>query len=1083
MRCPWALDEQSDSCGFVQWYSILSSNGHLWSASQVLVILLQALPFFRPPEGAILFDKHCFGELPSEEAISKFSEMDHLIAYSVSFSRAQALLDLTLILYPDDNRWRGIFEVAICYHQLADILTASIYRRDMVSLPHFRSYVQKIQFERVREVLINQGPGIMSPSPASDYSILSLGHQDPRCYIICYFHFLLDSPGDAPNDTSDQDSSIHLASLLDFQLHDQGNLIGFIQALDLCFTLMRTLIVGHKGQFQTARLSSAADSFMPIPHSLKQVNRVRGLMKILEARFRDKIQNIIPDKKSAFGQLADMGPFTSGSLDVPTYIQAVHRFHDSLNLAESPKNPLFSPYVERVRKVLLEPLSMKSLSDFAELAGLIMDRMRKSIGAEAYATEMQQIETGQTSRSSSDPAFIRPNPQPNLETAVGAQARHGRALEDSFIKASLQLPGKTFSDLQNPIQTPLGNYSARDQTEKTAKEAGPLTYDGVSSSYTEICTELRAELMDCFEQRDIFAPEFAPRGTAEMVLYGPKLLRFFQCLCLPEGAIQALDPPYEETLARRFNEKRLHEFLAILIFSECDIAAAQKFTIKLLARESWAEERCSIPTSRETLTELFGDTIAPEQFLARQAIFCPAVIVVGTEVSIPNLKEQRLPYIEEEIIGKGSFGTVFKTAIAGRHIFYPDSDPHFNRFTQWTAQVARKDFTMRTDLEFRRSTAAYEIMTTILSLRKESDNVLTSLGAFCIGSLTYSLFMPLATYTLTEFMMSYRPMRPGSRDQRAAVIKNVLGLADGLDFLHTRLKTNEGDDLVCYHLDLKPENILIFPDKTSVGNIYIWKISDFAMSYVKFRRQGEVQDTVIDFKSRFIRRQEQKSQDSPASKAPDQLGEGTCLAPECMETSPNISTRSDVWSLGCVISIVFTYLDDGAEGVTKYAGKRAAHTRANGCDRFFIRGKNNQPHPAIKTWHSLLIKRARNRSKGEGKEVASILRFLETDVFQGQSKRCDARSVERRLSEALSMCEEWEGYTDEARRSGLERFLHGPMIDRIVHGRAGRRLVSRLSVGFIEPLSKSDTSPERVPISPLSLSAMSYRGSLNLEEE
>lgn len=1072
MKCPWALDE-SPRCGFVRWYSILSSNGHIWSASQVLVLLLDTLPSFKPLDGSVLFNKHCFGEIPSEQALCEFRELDQLIACSVSFSRAQALLDLTLILYPNNDKWREIFEVALGYHQAAKFLTTIISRNDMRSLPHFKCYVQGIQFERVRETLINQGPGTISPSPAFDYSRQSSGHQDPRGYIICHFQFLFDSPGYF---LDYQGSLNNLASLLDFQLRDHGNLIGFIQALDLCITLIRTFIIGHRAQSTTTGLSSAADSFLPVSYPMKQTARIEWLMQVLQRR----LQSIIP-ANSAFGESADLGLFTSGSLDIPTYIWAVQTIQKTL--AQTPlgwwRNPLASdPYTEGIRKILLEPFSMKSLNDLAELAGLVLERRRRSVGAGGHATEMQQMDTGQTSELSSGPPFIRATPETNIGLAIEAGSKPARTLEDTPIKPPEQLPGESFSELQSPIQSLLtGNFSARDRSEETAKEAGLPTNVGVSISYTDICMELRAELIDRFEQCDKTTPKFAPRGTAETLLRGPRLLQFFQSLSLPEVAIQALDPPYEETLARRLREKRLHDFLAILICSNREIEAVQNFVIKVLARESWAAERCSLPTNRETLTELFEDTMATERFLAQQAIFCAAVISVGAEVSIQNVKEQILPYKKEEVIGKGSFGKVFMTAIAGGHIH----DPHFNKSTPWTTQLARKDFTIRTDWEPWHSTEAHRIMTTILSLRKESENVLTSLGAFCIGSLTYSLFMPLAIYDLRQYMMSSHPMRPDSRKGRVAIIESARGLADGLDYLHTKLKTKEGDDLICYHVDLKPENILIFPDKTPEGERYLWQISDFAMSYVKYRQQGQEQDTVIDLRGRFARRPEPTSHDSPASKAEGQLGKGTCLAPECMETSPTISTNSDVWSLGCVISIVFTYLDDGAQGVTKYAAKRAAHSRANGCDQFFIRSKNNpRLHPAIKTWQRRLMKTARSRSKREGKEVELILRFLETDVFQEQSKRCDARSLEQNLSKVLGTYEELELPIDQGRQSGLDRLLESPMIRRIVPRRGGRALVSRLSEGLIDP-RKSDTSLERIAIS-LSPSEWSFGGSPSLEE-
>ena len=87
----------------------------------------------------------------------------------------------------------------------------------------------------------------------------------------------------------------------------------------------------------------------------------------------------------------------------------------------------------------------------------------------------------------------------------------------------------------------------------------------------------------------------------------------------------------------------------------------------------------------------------------------------------------------------------------------------------------------------------------------------------------------------------------------------------------------------------------------------------------------------------------------------DQRGEDTCLSPDLI-----VSGSRDVWSLGCVISVVFAYLEEGATGVRKYAEKRANRIRDDKCDWFFIRdkGKFRPPvsHPAIKKWHSRLIR-------------------------------------------------------------------------------------------------------------------------------
>ncbi|KAJ5090602.1 hypothetical protein N7532_009286 [Penicillium argentinense] len=593
-----------------------------------------------------------------------------------------------------------------------------------------------------------------------------------------------------------------------------------------------------------------------------------------------------------------------------------------------------------------------------------------------------------------------------------------------------------------------------------------------STPYTTMCTEVYAEFMDEFQLREDGQRRFAIRGTAKEVLHREKLLRFFRCLNLPRDAhLGPSDTTQEMQLARKFEKKSLHEFLAILLFSCCDIEAAQKFIRKVLLTESWSVEACSLPANENTLRELFEDRTAADQFLSQQAIFCPVVIERGKEIAVPSLDRRRLPYVETEFLGRGAFGTVYRVKVARGH--FRDSDYSSDKPTE----LARKDYEL-VGGDSRPGTAGFagdhEIMKTIISLDKKCDNIVESLGSLVIDSSTYSLFMPLALCDLKQYMTNHRRKKPKTKAEKMAFIQSARGLANGLEFLHDGMMTKDGYNLVCYHMDLKPDNVLIFPEITADGEKHIWKISDFGMSHVKYRRRGEKdkkKESVKDFNRWFARHPQMepqaRPQDNSVSGVVNQRGDGTYLAPESMTNFPILNTSSDVWSLGCIISVVFAYLEEGANGVAEYANNRLTHTKAGGVDRFFLRKNGgSRPkvnHPVVKRWHSYLIEKAMYRSKTEGRAVELILRFLEDSVFQEQPKRCDARELERKLLRAWEMYKEVPNLLQtDGRQSSFDNFLRGTGIRRTtsIEEHAESELIETLRIRESEPFKGSEISPD-----------------------
>jgi serine/threonine protein kinase len=533
-------------------------------------------------------------------------------------------------------------------------------------------------------------------------------------------------------------------------------------------------------------------------------------------------------------------------------------------------------------------------------------------------------------------------------------------------------------------------------------------------SYDNLCHDIYMRLYSQLERKDEERYRFAPAGTAKGVLHHDILMRFFHSLLSRRRtAIDEFGLP-EEDLVHRINERQLHDFLAILIFATCRTQAARIFTTRLVAGNEWPVMSSAgnkfhvLPAGREELLELFNDDLVTVyKFLTTQACFCPVMIQRREEVIVKSLEEHRLPYIAEKLLSQGSFGMVYKVKIAKGHFYDSRSETVNPDYTE----IARKDYRISENAHIE-----HEIMGKILNSSSwECKNIVENYGSLHISPTKYSLFMPLAICDLMAYMREIRQTKPGDVIEKAKIIKSAIGLAAGLNFLHNKLKTSDEEDLVCYHMDLKPDNILIFRETSNNETNYIWKISDFGMARVKLRNRYHNSESERDFNSWFV--QHKKSQDQSSLATLNRRGEGTYLAPESISAIPSMKTESDVWSLGCVISVVFTYLEEGGDGVARYQDARLKDNQADGIDRFFLRGTrftSSKVHPIIKKWHSGLIDKAGQRDDREGRAVKFILRYLEKSVFEiNQAKRDGVIAVEEALRETFRKYKELEAARED----------------------------------------------------------------------
>ncbi|KAJ5512547.1 hypothetical protein N7463_002099 [Penicillium fimorum] len=505
-----------------------------------------------------------------------------------------------------------------------------------------------------------------------------------------------------------------------------------------------------------------------------------------------------------------------------------------------------------------------------------------------------------------------------------------------------------------------------------------------STEYNKQCEKIYVQIMEKMERSHEAGGRFAPHGTAKEVLERGEVLRdFFRSLQLKD--IPANGDLTEDNLINKMRERELYDFLAILIFASCNISAIQRFT-RLLAQTDWSEDICSLPADRERLIKIFGEQVTPDKFMTQQACFCPIVICRKKEVRIQSLDRQCLPYLEQTYRGQGAQGTVYQVKIAKGHFEDPDIIEGTN---QKPKELARKDY---------QSTGVIEddILKQILACDRTCPNIVDIYGSLSIGT-NYSIFMPLAMCDLSAYLEEERA-RPNTTT-KTDIINSARGLARGLEFLHNGMRTAEGDRMVCYHMDLKPSNILVFLEKVGDKQEFVWKISDFGMSRLKLRSRREE----TDFDSWFVRFQQPR--DASTSGTYNRRGDGsTYLGPESLSPHRDMRTANDIWSLGCILSIVFTYLEEGSSGVMQYRDRRMGHRSSDG-DRFFVTNPlfgRPKIHPAVTLWHDKLIKKARQRSHKEGEAVKSFLDYLEHDVLQPeQAKRCNAQKLEEKLLETF----------------------------------------------------------------------------------
>ena len=294
--------------------------------------------------------------------------------------------------------------------------------------------------------------------------------------------------------------------------------------------------------------------------------------------------------------------------------------------------------------------------------------------------------------------------------------------------------------------------------------------------------------------------------------------------------------------------------------------------------------------------------------------------------------------------------------------------------------LARKDFVLTArDGAYDRER---EVLREIVRNVRNNSNIMESWGSLEYGT-TYSLFMPLADCDLMEYMATRT--QPHSFGEKAAFVKCAVDLAGAIDFLHEQLVSPNYEKLSCFHMDLKPQNILV----VIRDGVHTWKLSDFNMSRVKGRKNPGLlpnrSPTFYDINKLFKQEKPIVPTSSMGESTVNRRGTGTYLAPEaCIGDS--VQAESDIWSLGCVVSIVFTYMCEGFSGVQTFSKLRSSRSRDLTDCFFTLSRKRDLPkisdavlNDGVPRWLKQL--RTTQPTDPEKAILEDLTRFLEKHVF------------------------------------------------------------------------------------------------------
>ncbi|KAL9032562.1 MAG: hypothetical protein Q9180_006432, partial [Flavoplaca navasiana] len=237
----------------------------------------------------------------------------------------------------------------------------------------------------------------------------------------------------------------------------------------------------------------------------------------------------------------------------------------------------------------------------------------------------------------------------------------------------------------------------------------------------------------------------------------------------------------------------------------------------------------------------------------------------------------------------------------------------------------------------------------------EHPNIVELYASYTCNGL-HSLIFPVAERDLDQLL---RDSQQGHLKSEADYLFALTGVASALEKLHTFISENLNISLIGCHHDLRPQIILVH-----------WKkllLADFGLSSLKEVAKG--------------------------SKTSWKKGDARYLAPECEDTENDfqpgiIGRKSDIWSFGCVVAEVATYMTRGARGVEEFARCRKVTLAERWTVYTFHAGR--YPNKGVEAWLASL-------EQERGENGAGLIQLVNNTLAIEPEKRPTAQAVVQNL--------------------------------------------------------------------------------------
>jgi len=321
-------------------------------------------------------------------------------------------------------------------------------------------------------------------------------------------------------------------------------------------------------------------------------------------------------------------------------------------------------------------------------------------------------------------------------------------------------------------------------------------------------------------------------------------------------------------------------------------------------------------------------------FSADQYIVLPIHIIGGQSQYSPDM-HWRFPFIRtQEKVRPGGIGQVTKCVVARAN---------FRKEAESTEHYTEEMVMGRKRIHIRIFHENIQNMELLRGTLLKHDHIMHHISTLIHGN-DFNVFFPWTDMDLGVFL---HDRQHGTTQPETGVymLEEASNLADALDFLHTRIRIPGRGHVTCAHMDLKPENIVVQP-RSRASSDMMWLITDFDISVVR--------TVIAKCHQESSGLNDSQALDSVRDLAGDLTNKACCREPGPFQ-APEIqgikgqepSLGSDIWSLGCVLSLVLCSVVEGSKGVAQLDKERC---RDNASGFFYTRKQSPPDHNNASTW-------------------------------------------------------------------------------------------------------------------------------------